>query len=128
MRCALGNNAVFGSNYGLRASAWREMSGSVPRDDTEIHDDLDLSFRLPSTATVIHDSQLIVGVSGRPFQSLSGLARRWRRAVHTIAIHWPEQSPTSRWRSRWKVRRRSGIRPPDKSPDAPIQGQYRPLG
>jgi glycosyltransferase involved in cell wall biosynthesis len=100
MHAALGNKALFGSNYAVLASAWRTVSASVPRDDTELHDDIDLSFRVHPSATIVHNRNLVVGISGRPFNSLTGARRRMSRAIHTLAIHWPDQSPSRRWRAR----------------------------
>ncbi|HEV7950707.1 MAG TPA: glycosyltransferase family 2 protein [Glaciihabitans sp.] len=114
MRAALGNNVLFGSNCAVRRSQWLQMSASVPRDDTELHDDMDLSFRVHPAARVIHDRDLIVGISGRPFRSLSGARRRMRRAIHTIGLHWPTQSPRRRWKARLKGR------PSDSNPSHPL--------
>ena len=100
MHAALGNNVLFGSNYAVLAPAWRTVSASVPRDDTELHDDIDLSFRVHPSATVVHNRDLVVGISGRPFHSLTGARRRMSRAIHTLAIHWPDQRPSRRWRVR----------------------------
>jgi glycosyltransferase involved in cell wall biosynthesis len=102
MRVLLGNNVLFGSNCAVRASSWRELSAGVPRDDSEIHDDMDLSYRLPSTSTIIHDHDLVVQISPRPFGSVAIFSRRLRRAVHTFRLHWPEQLPAKRWSVRAK--------------------------
>jgi len=111
MRAALGNNVLFGSNCAVRAPVWREISASVPRDDTELHDDIDLSFRLDPAALIIHDPTLVVDISGRPFGSARSFARRIRRAMHTLAIHFPEQSPPRRWRRRLRALRDSDPQP-----------------
>lgn len=134
MRAALGNNVVFGSNYAIRATTWRGISAGVPRDDTELHDDLDISFRLPPASVVIHDRALVVGISGRPFASYSSLMRRWKRAVHTIAVHWSRQSPSERWRERLASRFGAsgaaplGGVPADNQPPAPIDEADGRLG
>ena len=104
MHAALANNVLFGSNCAVLAPAWRLVSETVPRDDTELHDDIDLSFRLYPSATVLHDRELVVGISGRPFNSLTDAHRRVRRALHTLAIHWPAQRPSRRWQARRAAR------------------------
>lgn len=101
MRVLLGHNVLFGSNCAVRASAWRAVSGSVPRDDSEIHDDMDLSYRLPSTSTVILDRGLVVGISPRPFTGFRVYWRRLVRAGHTFSLHLPQQLPHRRWARRW---------------------------
>ena len=102
MRAMLGHTVLFGSNCAVRADAWRAVSDSVPRDDSEIHDDMDLSYRLPATAQVVYDRNLVVGISGRPFDSFAVFWRRQVRAVHTLSLHLPTQMPHRRWAVRWK--------------------------
>lgn len=88
---------LFGSNYAVRAEAWREVAASVPRDEPDLHDDFDLSFRLDAAQPVIYDRDLVVGISGRPFRSVSSLALRMQRAYVTIAENVPERAPWRRW-------------------------------
>jgi glycosyltransferase involved in cell wall biosynthesis len=89
MRPILGHEVLYASNCAMRAAAWRAVSASIPRDDTEIHDDFDLSFRLGRTARVVYDRHLVVEVSGRPFDSGRVMARRLTRAWHTMRLHLP---------------------------------------
>lgn len=108
MRLMLGHNVLFGSNCAVRASVWREVSAGVPRDDSEIHDDMDLSYRLPATSRVVLDKALEVEISPRPFESLAALVRRMTRAGHTFSLHLPGELPHRRWmRRRTVIRRRS---------------------
>jgi glycosyltransferase involved in cell wall biosynthesis len=97
MRVLLGNNVLFGSNCAVRATTWHTVSASVPRDDRELHDDMDLSYRLHPSSTVIYDRDLVVEISARPFDSVGVFLRRLRRAVHTFGEHFPEQLPPRRW-------------------------------
>jgi glycosyltransferase involved in cell wall biosynthesis len=97
MRGLLGNNAVFGSNCAVRASAWRAISSSVPRTNSEMHDDMDLSYRLRPDATVLHDRRMRVSISGRPFDSMSVFRLRLDRAWNTFSLHLPGQLPIARW-------------------------------
>ncbi|WOF22881.1 glycosyltransferase [Microbacterium betulae] len=118
MRPLLGHNVLFGSNCAVRAHAWRALSASVPRDDSEIHDDMDLSYRLPPASRVILDRSLVVGISARPFDSLTAFGRRLSRAVHTFSLHLPQQLPHRRWTARWRSRAR-------RSTWIPIGGEAR---
>jgi glycosyltransferase involved in cell wall biosynthesis len=97
MRILLGNNVLFGSNCAVRADAWRAVSASVPRTDPEIHDDMDLSYRLPARATVLHDRSMVVGISARPLRSMAAIRQRLGRALHTFSLHLPAQLPHHRW-------------------------------
>lgn len=96
-RAALASTPLFGSNFALRAHAWREVSDAVPRDLVGLHDDIDLSFRLSPAQTVLFDRRLVVGISGRPFHSLASMVRRTKVAATTMALHWPAELPPVRW-------------------------------
>jgi glycosyltransferase involved in cell wall biosynthesis len=98
MRVLLGHHAVFGSNCAVTAEAWRAVSPDVRRDDPELHDDLDLSLRFPATARVLHDRDLVVAVSARPFSGAS-MGRRVRRGMHTLGAHRRVRNPLSRHRT-----------------------------
>lgn len=100
MRLMLGHTVLFGSNCAVRAEVWRSISASVPRDDTELHDDMDLSYRLPASARVRFDRRLVVGISARPLGSWASYGRRLARAAHTFSEHFPEQLPHRRWMAR----------------------------
>lgn len=109
MRLMLGHNVLFGSNCAVRADAWQAVSDSVPRDDTEVHDDMDLSYRLPATSRVMFDRALVVGISARPFDSWRVYRRRLVRAGNTFSHHFPAQLPHRRWAARWQRRTRRPI-------------------
>jgi hypothetical protein len=116
MRGLLGNNAVFGSNCAIRASAWLAISSSVPRTNSEMHDDMDLSYRFRPDANVLHDRRMRVFISGRPFDSVSVFRLRLDRAWNTFSLHLPAQLPITRWvtraRSSWhdgRIRRSSPL-------------------
>ena len=86
-RSLLGHPPLFGSNFALTRSAWLSARMTVHRADPEVHDDLDLSFRLPDDARVVLEPALAVGISARPFTTPRGLARRVARGVHTVATN-----------------------------------------
>lgn len=101
----LGHPPVFGSNYAIRAEAWRRLRDIVHRDRADVHDDLDLSWWLQPGMTVVRERRLVVGVSARPFDSMAGLARRVRMAFHTLAVEWREWPPLERRADRRRARR-----------------------
>lgn len=111
MRALLGHNVLFGSNCAVRADAWRAVSATVPRDDPEIHDDMDLSYRLPPTATVLYDRDLVVGISARPLDNVAVLVRRLARARRTFALHLPAELPHRRWATRLRHHHTTTTRP-----------------
>jgi hypothetical protein len=72
----------------MRASAWRSVSDVVHRTDRMIHDDLDLSVHLVQAGARIEvDRRLGMPVSARPLLHPFGMARRLRRAHHTLSLH-----------------------------------------
>jgi len=87
----VGHAPLFGSNLALRASVWARLRGSVHSSMREIHDDLDLAIHIAPDMHVEFDRTLRVGVSARPFTSLTGLGRRLTWAYTTIALNGREQ-------------------------------------
>jgi cellulose synthase/poly-beta-1,6-N-acetylglucosamine synthase-like glycosyltransferase len=60
---ALGHTALWGSCMAMRSGAWRAVRRDVVRDDSEVHDDLDLAFRLGPRRRIRLDRSWRVGVS-----------------------------------------------------------------
>ncbi len=106
----LGHPPLFGSNLGLRASVWRELRDRVHSDRRDIHDDFDLSINLSPEMRVRFDRHLRVGVSARPFASLSGLGRRLSWAFRTIALNSRETPYRHRRAARRRHQRASASR------------------
>lgn len=92
----LGHPPVFGSNYAMRADAWRRLRHLVHRDRADVHDDLDLAWWMQPGMTVVRDRRLVVAVSARPFDTAAGLWRRVRMAFHTMSIESREWPPLTR--------------------------------
>jgi glycosyltransferase involved in cell wall biosynthesis len=103
MSLLLGHPPLFGSNFGIRSTAWHRIRESCHRDVRELHDDLDLSFQFTVGMRIEFDRNLRVAVSARPFGSLRGLGRRLYWAYTTIATNAREQSLLQRRaeRLRW---------------------------
>lgn len=99
-RGALANHPLFGSNFAIRASVWNDVRGDVHRHDSEVHDDLDLSYHLDPACTVLVDRDIVVGISARPFSDPAAMLLRTRRALHTVAVHGLRGQPVVRWRRR----------------------------
>lgn len=91
---ALGHTPLFGSNLGIRASAWREISETTHlREHQDIHDDIDISYHVSAEILYVHE--LSMPISARPFSSPFKLPTRYIAGFKSIFIHWPEQAP---WR------------------------------
>ena len=97
MRAALGHIPLFGSNFAMRRSAWLEVKDAVHRNDPLVHDDVDLSMHLGPLRELIFSKSLSMGISMRPFASLSALAYRFRRGQYTLTRHWPRELPPLRY-------------------------------
>lgn len=88
LRSRVGAAPLFGSNLAMRTSAWRRVSRSVHREDSEVHDDLDLSIHLVDAGhRLALDRGLLVSVSARPLLHPVGMRHRARRARHTLDLH-----------------------------------------
>jgi len=94
---AVANTPVFGSNFAMRRATWTSVSASVPRDEPDLHDDFDLSYRIPPEDRIMFDHGMLVGISGRPFKDAAAFGLRIRRAGVTLRQHLPAELPHRRW-------------------------------
>jgi len=107
---ALGRPPLFGSNCAIRADAWASISGDVHRHDSHLHDDMDVSLHLDPLWPVRFVPTVDMRISARPFRSMSSLATRFDRGMHTLRSHWPDELP---WR---RILRRFHASPPHRNP------------
>ncbi|MGH3689221.1 MAG: glycosyltransferase family A protein [Microbacterium sp.] len=105
MAPVLGHAPLYGSNMAMRASVWRMLSAEVHREQTNIHDDFDLSFHIRPGMTVLRDRDLVVEVSARPFQNWGSLRRRLSYVVPTVRLHLSPQTLYRRRQDRRRVER-----------------------
>lgn len=101
MGLALGHLPLFGSNLALRTSVWQQIRPAVHRDDPEMHDDVCLSLHLGQRYACRFERTLVVGMAPRAVIGIANLARRFRRAFHTLRAHWPSEAPWVRWPRRY---------------------------
>ncbi|MEB7503733.1 glycosyltransferase family 2 protein [Arthrobacter koreensis] len=102
MTLALARRPLFGSNLALRADVWREVGPDVHREDAEQHDDVCLSAHLVLGYRCGWDRSLVVGMAPRAVIGRANLVRRFRRAFHTLAVHWRAVPPWERWVRRFR--------------------------
>ena len=102
MTLALAHRPLFGSNLALRAGVWQDLRQTVHRDDPEQHDDVCLSAHLGLGYRCAWDRMLVVGMAPRAVIGRANLARRFRRAFHTLAVHWQAVPPWERWIRRFR--------------------------
>jgi len=107
MTPVLGHAPLYGSNMAMRASVWRLLSAEVHREQTNIHDDFDLSFHIRPGMTVLRDRDLVVEVSARPFQDWASLRRRLSYVVPTVRLHLTEEPLHRRRQARREADRSS---------------------
>ena len=115
---ALGHLPLFGSNLGLRRSAWRRVRHRIHLSDA-IHDDLDLAYHLGEHHSIRFARGAEMGMSIRPLMDLGGFARRISRGTRTVLSHWPRDFPPARWA---RLRLRSSRRGTGGRPAAPAPG------
>lgn len=80
----IGHPPLYGSNFALRSTVWRRMSGSVHRGRADVHDDLDISLQLPPGVRVRYDPDLTVAVSARSFTRAGGTRRQVMMTARTL--------------------------------------------
>ncbi|MHC2998258.1 glycosyltransferase family A protein [Microbacterium sp. HJ5] len=114
---ALGHVPLFGSNLGLRRSAWDDVRTSVHRHDANLHDDLDLAFHMGERHVIRYRRGLAMGMSMRPFTDPSSFGTRMARGWRSVVVHWPRDFPPLRWVR--LARRRRAERPTSRVPGSP---------
>ena len=102
---ALGHPALFGSNFAMRAAAWRAARSAVHRHDALVHDDFDLSYHLGREHRIRYRAGLGMTIAVRPFRSARSFAARVGRGFYTVGRHLPEDFPPLRWARRTAARR-----------------------
>ncbi|MBF4995054.1 glycosyltransferase family 2 protein [Arthrobacter gandavensis] len=110
MNLLMGHPPIFGSNFALPAPLWKRMREDVHRSGSRIHDDLDLSWQVAPDMSVLWVDSLRVGVSARPLETWSGLAKRLSMAWTTFSVDFQQQGPLVRRRLRrqWRLGQRRG--------------------
>lgn len=94
---ALGHAPLFGTNLAFRRTWWREVREDVHLQP-ELHDDMDLSFRVRPGETTRFNWSLWVGMSQRALVKQPWL--RWQRGLATVRANWVTERPWERWRER----------------------------
>lgn len=98
MGAAMAHWPPFGSNLAFRRKVWSSVRERVHRLDPEVHDDVDLGFALDPSHCMAYDRALSVGISARALAGGAAARRRFKRAFHTIGLHWRRVPPWERWR------------------------------
>ncbi|MDQ0768021.1 glycosyltransferase involved in cell wall biosynthesis [Pseudarthrobacter defluvii] len=111
MAAAMGHWPPFGSNCAFRRRDWEQARSRVNRLDQGVHDDVDLGFALDPTRRTAYDSSLKVGISARALAGGADARLRFKRAFHTLGIHWRQAPPWERWDASLKARRERRRRP-----------------
>ncbi|MET4061847.1 glycosyltransferase involved in cell wall biosynthesis [Arthrobacter sp. UYP6] len=101
----LGHPPLFGSNFAMSASMWKQLRDRVHRELPQVHDDLDLSYQIRPWMSVLYDPTLRVGVSARPFDNWSGLRRRLIMAWQTFDLDFRAEPPLARRRARRRAKK-----------------------
>lgn len=96
---ALGHAPLFGSNLAFRRDEWMRVAGEVHRDDPMIHDDFDLAYHLGPLLPIRWEPRLRVAIDA-PSADIPSVLLRIRRGFRTVLIHWPQESPWTRWARR----------------------------
>jgi len=111
MAAAMGHWPPFGSNCAFRRRDWEQARAGVSRLDTNVHDDVDLGFALDPAVRTAYDPSLKVGISARALAGGADARLRFKRAFHTLGIHWRQAPPWERWNLALKARGERRRRP-----------------
>lgn len=96
---ALGHVPLFGTTMSMRRDWWQEVGLDAARG-SDVHDDMDLSFRVRPGERVRLAPSVRVGMSPRALRPGADAARRWHRATATLRRNWRRETPWMRWHAR----------------------------
>lgn len=102
---ALGHPPLFGTTMSMRRDWWATVRDDAART-ADVHDDMDLSFRVRPAERVAFRWGVGVGMSARALRIGPAAAARWRRALRTLRRAWAHQPPWQRWGQRLREARR----------------------
>lgn len=96
---ALGQQPLFGSNFGIRAASWASISHKTHLSSHQnIHDDIDISYHLSEQGRIKYEHTIKMPISARPMHApLSSLVSRYGAGFRSVFIHWPQQAPWNNW-------------------------------
>lgn len=100
---ALGHYPLFGTNFSMLTSWWRDIRADLDTTVEEVHDDLHLSFAIRPEETVWFQRDLTVGMDTRALRGGSQLVRRFRRGFRTMLLNFRMQPPWRRLARRGKL-------------------------
>lgn len=110
---ALGHPPAFGTTMSMRRGWWRRVRDGVSRS-ADVHDDMDLSFRVGPAEHVRWARSVSVTMSPRALSPGRGFVLRWSRAARTLRRNWRLQRPWHRWADRLSAAGR--VRPAGRGP------------
>lgn len=96
---ALGHFPAFGTTMSMRSSWWHQIREQTSLS-AEVHDDMDLSFRVRPGQRVLVTRAVAVGMATRALHVGRDPLRRWRRAMRTLRRNWRLERPWQRWAAR----------------------------
>lgn len=95
---ALGYTPLFGSNFAVKATAWKSVSRHTHlASHQNIHDDIDISYHLAGSGDIHYEEMLVMPISARPFRSPQKMPARYAAGFRSIFLHWPTQAPWRRY-------------------------------
>lgn len=93
---ALGHPPLFGTNCSFRASWWGSIRDSLNLADTQVHDDIQLSFAVRPDETVRFVPWLEVAMDGRALKGSAQRRRRFDRGWYSMMRGFEKDPPQKR--------------------------------
>lgn len=103
---ALGHPPLFGTNCSFRAAWWQRVRDGLDLADTQVHDDIQLSFAVRPDETVRYVSWLEVSMDGRALKEGAQRRRRFARGWYSMMRGFATSPPQKRLPERCRVRAR----------------------
>lgn len=87
MKSALGHGCLLGPNMSIRKSAWEKIKNIVCMNNSDVHEDIDLSIHIAPIGEIKNDNTLIVNSSFRRFKRIASIIEYSYRVVKSIRKH-----------------------------------------
>jgi len=78
---------LFGPNLSIRKSAWEKVKRQVCMDDSEVHEDMDLSIHLAKYGKIKFDLKFPVYSSSRRLKHATAYLNYPYRSIKTLSVH-----------------------------------------
>ena len=84
---------LFGSNFAIRKSIWKNIRHEVHSKNDRVHDDMDLTYHLLGKGKIKFNKANYVYISTRTLTNHRRMITQYKKGFVTVFSHWPKYYP-----------------------------------